>query len=38
LRKQVEKWLQNNKERIGFVQKQVTNQGGALLVDLRPPH
>lgn len=38
LRKQVEKWLQNNKERIGFVQKQVTNQGGALLVDLQLPH
>jgi DNA-nicking Smr family endonuclease len=37
LRKKVESWLTRNKDRIGFVQKQVTNQGGALLIDLAPP-
>lgn len=34
LRKKVETWLKANKERIGLVQRQVTNQGGALLLDL----
>jgi hypothetical protein len=29
-------WLDKNKSRIGLVQKQVTNQGGALLLDLAP--
>ena len=37
LRKKVESWLTRNKDRIGLVQKQVTNQGGALLLDLAPP-
>ena len=35
LRKRVEKWLERNKGRFGIVQRQVTNRGGALLVDLR---
>jgi DNA-nicking Smr family endonuclease len=36
LRKKVVAWLDKNKSRIGLVQKQVTNQGGALLLDLAP--
>jgi len=34
LRKRVEKWLEQNKQRFGVMQKQVTGKGGALLVDL----
>ena len=37
LRKKVETWLKKNKDRVGFVQMQVTNRGGALLIDLAPP-
>ena len=36
LQKKVVAWLDKNKSRIGLVQKQVTNQGGALLLDLAP--
>ena len=37
LRMKVEAWLKANKARIGLVQRQVTNQGGALLLDLSAP-
>ena len=37
LRTKIESWLKKNKVRIGFVQKEVTNRGGALLINLAPP-